>query len=352
MTDLKDRFRALDEIEFPHPDQPPTGMGRPTTSTMPRRAGGRALVVALAALVAVAGFAFVVEAFREHPVGPAVVTSPTSGTIAYAAFDGTSREWRLFTIGADGSSDTRISIDLPGELFHPAWSPDGTKLAFDVQSHGDTEIYVADVFGSSGSNLTRLTSTPGWNFLPAWSPDGTRIAYVHESGENDDIWLMNADGSDPARLTHDPSFALAPTWSPDGTRIAFESNRTGSPDIYVMNLDRSGLARLTNADGFDGSPDWSPDGGRIAFVSDRNGPGIYVMASDGSDVRKLVKGSQVGPIEPEWSPDGLELAYTWSPGADTQMAISVVDVSSGRTRQLMDPGDVCCLSWRRGQPSG
>jgi WD40 repeat protein len=351
MVDLKKRFGALDEIEFPHPEKPPKRAQARAAEVVPRHTKGRVPVVIFALLVAAAGFGFAVDAFRGRPGVREPVPPPGTGTIAYVAFHGQTLKWSLFTVEADGSSPVRISIDLPGAAFHPSWSPDGTKLAFDVQSkseNGDTEIYVATIHGSNGSNVSKLTTTAGWNFLPAWSPDGSRIAYVHTSGPNHDIWLMNADGSNPVRLTHDPNFDLNPTWSPDGSKLAFESNRTGSPEIYVMDADGSHVSRLTNTPGFDGSPAWSPDGRQIAFVSDRDGPGIYLMSTDGSDVRKVVESEQVGPAEPEWSPDGARLAYSSSPGPEMGVAIYVIDLASGETQALTDLGDICCPSWRRG----
>jgi dipeptidyl aminopeptidase/acylaminoacyl peptidase len=348
MTDLKQRFGALDTLEFPHPENPPSRPETRVSQDVPRYTRGRAPVAIFALLVAAAGIGFAVDAFRGGPEVREPVPPLGTGTIAYVAFDGATLKWSLFTVEADGSSDMRIAIDLPGEAFHPSWSPDGTKLAFDVQSGGDTEIYTATVYGSNGSNLSKLTTTPGWNFLPAWSPDGSRIAYVHTSGANHDIWIMNADGSNPVRLTHDPDFDLNPTWSPDGDKLAFESNRTGRLEIYVMNADGSHVSRLTNTSGFDGSPAWSPDGRLIAFVSDRDGPGIYLMGSDGSNVEKVVASEQVGSLRPEWSPDGARLAYTSSPGPGEGPAISVLDLLSGQTQVLTTAGDLCCPSWRRG----
>jgi WD40 repeat protein len=343
-VDFDRRLGALDSIDAPDLWGRATSMPpRDATQVLRRASIERVLMVVFPLLVAVAGIAFVVEAFRR---APDVVDQPPPlgpGSIAYAEFLGAPlNQWSLFTMRTDGSAATRIPVDLPGEAIHPSWSPDGSRLAFDVQVGGDTEIYVVD---ADGSNLSKLTSTDGWNFLPAWSPDGSRIAYVHASKSNHDIWLMNADGSNPVRLTHDPDFDLNPTWSPDAGRLAFESNRTGSPEIYVMNVDGSNVSKLTDAPGFDGSPAWSPDGRRIAFVSDRDGPGVYLMESDGTGIRKLVEGKQVGPIEPEWSPDGARLAYTSSPGADMAVAIYVVDLGSGETHALTEPGDICCPSW-------
>ena len=347
MVDLKKRFSALDALEFPHEEKPPTRAEPRPARMIPRYSGVRALVAIFALLVAAASLGFVVDAFRGRPEVREPAPPVGTGTIAYVKFDGATLKWSLFTVEADGSSDMRIAVDLPGEAFHPSWSPDGTKLAFDVRSRGDTEIYVATIYGSNGSNLSKLTTTPGWNFLPAWSPDGSRIAYVHTSGPNHDIWLINADGSNPVRLTHDPDFDLNPTWSPDGTKLAFESNRTASPEVYVMDADGSHVSRLTNTPGFDGSPAWSPDGRQIAFVSDRDGPGIYVMKSDGSNVEKVFASAQVGSLEPEWSPDGARLAYSSSPGPDAGAAISVIDLLSGQTRVLTETaGELCCPSWR------
>jgi TolB protein len=351
MVDLKKRFDALDTLEFPHPETPPPRAERQPTQVVPRYTRGRVPVAIFAVLVAAAGIGFVVDAFRGKPEVRKPGPPPGTGTIAYVAFDGATLKWSLHTVDAGGSPPVRISIELPGEAFHPSWSPDGTKLAFDVQSlseNGDTEIYVATIYGSNGSNLSKLTTTAGWNFLPAWSPDGSRIAYVHTSGPNHDIWLMDADGSNPVRLTRDPNLDLNPTWSPDGSKLAFESNRTGNPEIYVMDADGSHVSRLTNTPDFDGSPAWSPDGRQIAFVSERDGPGIYLMSSDGSSVQKVVDGEQVGPLEPEWSPDGARLVYSSSPGPDMGVAIYVIDLASGGTKALTDLGDICCPSWRRG----
>lgn len=343
MANLEERFGALDALEFPHPEKPPERAEVREAQMIPRYTRGRVPVVVFALLVGAAGIGFVVNAFRGTPEAPEPSTPLAGSTIAYVKLAGpSSLKWRLFTVEADGSSVTRIPINLPGEAFHPSWSPDGASLVFDVESEGDTDIFSVNV---DGSDLSKLTTAAGWDYLPAWSPDGSRIAYVHASDHNDDIWLMNADGSNPVRLTQDPAFDLNPTWSPDGDTLAFQSNRAGNPEIYVMNADGSHVSRLTNSPGLDGRPAWSPDGRQIAFVSDRDGPGIYLMASDGTDIRKLVESEQAGPADPTWSPDGTRLAYSSSPGAGSGTAIYVVDLLSGHTRVLTDTGDLCCPSW-------
>ncbi|NIM52763.1 MAG: translocation protein TolB, partial [Gemmatimonadales bacterium] len=84
---------------------------------------------------------------------------------------------------------------------------------------------------------------------PAWSPDGTRIAFDRDSEDtNREIYVMDADGSNPVRLTSHPADETFPAWSPDGRWIAFESNRVedgGWQEIYVMRADGSNLVNLT-----------------------------------------------------------------------------------------------------------
>jgi Tol biopolymer transport system component len=129
----------------------------------------------------------------------------------------------------------------------PAWSPDGTKIAF---SRGGNIF----IMGVDGSNLVQLTTSsergPS-NQGPAWSPDGTRIAYSRsEAGGNRDInriFVINADGSgEPKQLTNalpqsGLGIDLELAWSPDGTKIAFSStpndpNVRRNRDIFTVDV--------------------------------------------------------------------------------------------------------------------
>lgn len=107
---------------------------------------------------------------------------------------------------------------------------------------------------ANGSGATRLTAGGDG---PAWSPDGSKIAFWSHRGGNLDVYVMNADGSAVARLTTDPADDLHPAWSPDGTRIAFTSFRSGRGSIYLMKPDGRGVMLL--ADGVAGEShqvDW------------------------------------------------------------------------------------------------
>jgi dipeptidyl aminopeptidase/acylaminoacyl peptidase len=125
------------------------------------------------------------------------------------------------------------------------------KIAFD----GNYEVYVMNADGSGQQNLTR---SPGVDVNPAFSPDGSKIAFASYRDGNYEIYVMNADGSDQRRLTGVPGFDLYPAFSPDGSKIAFASTRDVNSEIYVMNADGSGQANLSRAAGEDSEPSWQP----------------------------------------------------------------------------------------------
>lgn len=80
----------------------------------------------------------------------------------------------------------------------------------------------------------QLTFDPASDNTPAWSPDGTEIAFGSDRGGNVDIWVMSATGQDLTRLTVDPATDYAPAWSPDGRAIAFISSRTGRTELWAI----------------------------------------------------------------------------------------------------------------------
>jgi TolB protein len=103
----------------------------------------------------------------------------------------------LFVQSADGQNRYQLTND--NKDINPVWSPDGDQVAFVRRQHDHWEIYVVDV---DGGNLRRLTNTPEWpdgtvanSVAPAWSPDGSYIAFLTDRTGEWEIWFMKADGS-------------------------------------------------------------------------------------------------------------------------------------------------------------
>ena len=196
--------------------------------------------------------------------------SPDGSKIAYEGHK-TSSEFGIYVIHADGSNEKRLSQE--SEFWaDPSWSPDGTRIVFANRS-SKPGIVMAN---ADGSHLTRLT-TGDSDAVPSFSPDGTKILFHGRNG----IVVMDADGSNPRKLGE----GNHPVWSPDGTKIAIDrEGAENSSQIIVMNADGSNPATLAEDWARATHPAWSPDGSLIAFVSNREGESeIFVMGADGSN---------------------------------------------------------------------
>jgi Tol biopolymer transport system component len=164
-----------------------------------------------------------VSALASDPP-PAGVSGPVGEIVFSTNRDGNSE---LYAINADGSDPVNLT-NHPWVDWRPAWSPDGTRIAF--AASGLIKIMNAD-----GSDVVLLAK----GTHPAWSPDGAKIAFTGSPDVNSDVYVMDADGTNRVNLTRHPATDWEPAWSPDGTRIAFATDRDGNREVYVMNADGS-----------------------------------------------------------------------------------------------------------------
>ena len=155
---------------------------------------------------------------------------------------------------------------------------------------------------NDGTGLTRLTADTHIDWDPAWSPDGTQIAFGSYRSGNEDIWVMNADGSNQHDLTNSPARDRHAAWSPLGTKIAFDSNRDASFEIYVMNADGTSPQRLTGNLATDSRPAWSPDGRWIMYQSELEQEGtryLYLTPPYASAPTRISGGGR-WTTSPDW----------------------------------------------------
>jgi TolB protein len=167
----------------------------------------------------------------------------------------------------------------------PDWAPDSAKFVFPSRRSGDRRwvVYIGWADGR-GDAVTLVDGR-----TPAWSPDGSQIAYqgTDPQGNNPGLYLVSAGGGSSTRLT-DHETDRAPTWSPDGASIAYMSSRSGRWQLYVVPAAGGMSQPLGQSGGNDGLPVWSPDGRQIAFVSDRDGSwGVYVMPASGGQANRV-----------------------------------------------------------------
>jgi TolB protein len=280
-----------------------------------------------------AGSAWVIDYNGGTLSRVSVVPTASLGSIAFSLGG---PNGGIYVMAPDGTGVTRLTFES-GDT-HPAWSPDGSKIAFVRYQEGNAGIYVMN---ADGSDPVRLTSGDA-SSSPTWSPDGTRIAAARETSGNADIYVMDADGSNPMRLTEDPLREYTPAWSADGTKIAFVGYFEGAPPsplrLYVMNADGTGLRQLGPDDV--AQPSWSPDGTKIAFVKADTGS-VYVIDADGTGPRQVVNlagltgGRGNLTTSPTWSPGGTKIAF--GSGSDASSShIYVVNADGSGLRRLTE----------------
>lgn len=247
---------------------------------------------------------------------------------------------------SDPEFDLTLSVrpdTLPGADSAPSSDPVSrgrTRIAFDSRRAGTLDIYIAN---ADGTDIQQLTGSSGAERGPAWSPDGTQIAFYGASSENGnyDIFIIDADGRNLRNLTNSPRVDdRYPTWSPEGTQIAFHSNAEGDFDIYVINADATEMRALTNNNADDLGPDWSPDGTQIAFhTSLWDFPyEIAILDLNTDQVRRLTNNDNTNTFS-TWSPDGTSIAYNAISSVDTSTNIYIMSARGENQRPLTNTQD-------------
>jgi len=200
------------------------------------------------------------------------------------------------------SLDANRLVSFPryrGTNSAPAWSADGSLLAFSSSMGGNPEIYS---ISAGGTGLKRLTFSNGASTSPVWNPKTQTIAFVSDRSGVPKLYLMNSDGTNTQNLDlPDKGYLIDPAWAPNGQLLAFSWRRpSNNYDVYIMDAATRQIIELTHDLGRNERPSWAPDGRHIVFESTRSGTRqIWSMLADGTQARQLTMSGH--NESPNWS---------------------------------------------------
>jgi Tol biopolymer transport system component/DNA-binding winged helix-turn-helix (wHTH) protein len=297
--------------------------------------------------------------FRHHPSN-SMSESMSESMLDPLSFFGGERDWSLTENIKPGSAPW-YRRHLTAAVSLPLWLL--ALAALGILGVFLLNVYRSDPAGGASAadasfNVVPLTTYPGHEYHPAFSPDGNRIAFVWtgEKGGNVDIYVRLVDGGNTVRLTTDPGDDVNPAWSPDGSMIAFYRSTSDGDGVYIMPSLGGSERKLTNtwANRFSfGSHTWlhwSPDG-KWLVLSDKASAaepfGLYLISTETGERRRLTSppATNIGDCSPAFSPDGKEVAFVRVFSAVVG-EVYLVSVAGGEpTRLTHDGGGASNLTW-------
>lgn len=241
--------------------------------------------------------------------------------------------YALVVADADGYNPREI-LGSPHEILSPAWSPDGTRLAYVRYERDHFPIYVQTV----ATGVSELVSdTPGHNGAPAWSPDGTRLALTISKrratdNSNYDIYILDLQTKALTRFTEHWAIDTYPAWSPDGKYIVYTSDRSGRPQLYRKAVAGGKESRLTFEGNENDRASFSPNGKMLAMVHGNGGEyRIAVFELETGQLRVLSEGKL--DESPSFAPNGSMVIFAAT--FRNAKELHAVPVSGGAARQRL-----------------
>lgn len=248
-----------------------------------------------------------------------------STRIAYVLQTGNGYELQI--ADADGQNP-QVMLRSKSSIISPAWSPDGSKLAY-VSFETDKPVVYVQNLGTG--KREPIANFKGNNSAPAWAPSGNQLAVVLSRDGISQIYTINADGSGLRRVMRSPLIDTEPAYTPSGGSLVFTSDRGGNPQIYEVNLNGGEAKRITFNGSYNISPKVSPDGNSLVYVTRRNGAfRVAVQNMQNSSEQLLTTGPD--DQSPSFAPNGMQVLYSTEQGGRSVLAVTSTD---GRVRHTL-----------------
>jgi len=233
----------------------------------------------------------------------------------------------------DGFEDIqRLTVTAEGADFDPAVHPAGGIIAYASTRHRHTADLYAQRVGSTA--VTQLTNDPANDIMPAFSPDGTKLAFASDRDGDWNIYLMDARGGRPVQITTEATADLHPSFSPDGKRLVYSAYNAQSQqwELVVTELGKSNSRQIIGHGLF---PTWHPTDETILYQNARQRGTrwfsvwkIDLVDGDPTAPTELAVSANAACITPQWSADGRHIVFCTviSPEADEVNRPSQADV--------------------------